>query len=516
MERIDEIQQRHNGWIDALVANFERELQCVVASAQARTLAVLRENLKVENGNIRRTAGNAKTLRQLDTIFLQQLDRAGYQHLLNEFTGRFPGQLPFFQETLEAIGQGPVKFSARDLQVFADQGVSVKDGLDAVAESVASEAKRRILLSVGGLPFADLSESLAGYLQRTVKDASGLAETAVATYYRMIADRGYQLIQSDLPSEVLRYRFYGPWDRLTRPFCKHLLQGGKSYTRDEVDGMDNGQIPNVFITGGGFRCRHQWLIAPDEAPPKPKVKAGSEIRKDLLEKADTHAAAISALEEERRQLLGQPSTLGKRIKLGEQIEQMKAETLDVHRAVLYQANPATPAVKYSKTLPAAWRSGVEAFSKLIGSGLADDKAIAFKATTAKREYYSPSGKLVTARKNSKTMTIVHELGHWLEDVVPAVAAKAQAFLVRRTTTDGKRDPLIKLRTLTGIAYGPKEVARPDKFENAYVGKDYSSGGRVYATEVMSMGLENLYERPVDFARKDPDFFDFVLDTVRGR
>jgi hypothetical protein len=265
MSEIDDIQARHNGWIDALVGNFDRELQGIVASAQARTLAVLRENLKVENGNIRRTAGNAKALRQLDTIFLQQLDKAGYQHLLNEFVAQFPGQLPFFQETIAAVSKGlptpvEVKFSARDLQVFADQGVSVKDGLEAVAESVAAEAKKRILLSVGGLKFADLSESLAAYLQKSVAGAAGMAETAVATYYRMIADRGYQLIQEDLPQSVLRYRFYGPYDRLTRPFCKHLLQGGKSYTREQIDGMDNGQIPNVFITGGGFRCRHQWLI----------------------------------------------------------------------------------------------------------------------------------------------------------------------------------------------------------------------------------------------------------------
>jgi hypothetical protein len=35
---------------------------------------------------------------------------------------------------------------------------------------------------------------------------------------------------------------------------------GKGYTREEIDRMDNGQLPNVFRTGGGWNRRHQWII----------------------------------------------------------------------------------------------------------------------------------------------------------------------------------------------------------------------------------------------------------------
>ncbi|CAB4130850.1 hypothetical protein UFOVP130_39 [uncultured Caudovirales phage] len=263
------VQQLHDDWINSLIGNFQRELEGIVSAAQARTLAQLQGQITTTDGKIDRNVKNARALRKFDTLFLDNLDRAGYGHLLNELVGQFPGQLQFFQDTLDVLSEGmvqpldPVTFGPRDLQVFADQGLNVKDSLQTVMESVAAQAKNRILMSVGGLPFADLAEALATYLHKALPEAVGLAETATVTYYRVIADRGYQIIEKDLPESAVRYKFEGPFDKLTRPFCKHLLTAGRTYTRERIDEMDNGQIPNVFISAGGWRCRHQWVVALD-------------------------------------------------------------------------------------------------------------------------------------------------------------------------------------------------------------------------------------------------------------
>jgi hypothetical protein len=45
-------------------------------------------------------------------------------------------------------------------------------------------------------------------------------------------------------------------DALVRPFCREHL--GRVYTRDEIAELDNGQLPNVLLTGGGYNCRHVW------------------------------------------------------------------------------------------------------------------------------------------------------------------------------------------------------------------------------------------------------------------
>ena len=44
-----------------------------------------------------------------------------------------------------------------------------------------------------------------------------------------------------------------------------------------------------------------------------------------------------------------------------------------------------------------------------------------------------------------------------------------------------------------------ERARPDRFPNPYAGKDYGFGR---PTEIVSMGVEEMFANPVDFVRKD--------------
>ena len=271
-DSLPQIQQRHDAYINSLISDFERELNGVIASALARTQAELHDRLSLTDGVIDRSVANSRVLRQFDQMFLDALDRAGYEHLLTELVNRFPGQLQFFQETLKTLGAATknglpdIEFGPRDLQVFASQGLQAKDGLNAVMESVAASAKNRILMSVGGMKFADLAVSLADLMHRALPEAVGLAETATSTYYRIMADRGYQLIEADLPEMEIRYAYHGPLDILNRPFCFRLMAqtaAGKSWTRAQIDAMDNGQIPNVFISCGGWRCRHQWTIALD-------------------------------------------------------------------------------------------------------------------------------------------------------------------------------------------------------------------------------------------------------------
>ncbi len=49
-----------------------------------------------------------------------------------------------------------------------------------------------------------------------------------------------------------------------RPFCRHLLERNLTYTRERINQMSNGQIPNVFLSAGGWRCRCQWVLALDQ------------------------------------------------------------------------------------------------------------------------------------------------------------------------------------------------------------------------------------------------------------
>lgn len=257
----------HNREIDSLVGGFKDELSAMVASAQAKALADLQSKLEIVDGKIARTPANQRILRTVDDIFDDAMERAGYSHLVEEFVNRFPGQLPYFQQTMDAISDSlsqplKVSFSAADKAVLSSQQISAVEGLHSVVEGIAAAAKREALLSVGALKFTDLAQDLAKRFNLAVGEASSLAETSMVMFYRTISDRGYAQIEAGLPDGSVRYRFQGPDDKITRPFCHRILAKTKAdpMTRAEIENLNNGQLPNPFITGGGFNCRHQWII----------------------------------------------------------------------------------------------------------------------------------------------------------------------------------------------------------------------------------------------------------------
>jgi hypothetical protein len=140
-------------------------------------------------------------------------------------------------------------------------------------------------------------------------------------------------------------------------------------------------------------------------------------------------------------------------------------------------------------------------------------------------------------KGETTQNVFHEQGHAIEASDRGRGHRASAFLDARTAGDA----VGKLKDHTGIqSYGDHEIARPDKFTNPYVGKDYGresvgyyneeyfgpkkahdkggeEGGKSHkATEVTSMGIERMSASGWSKAfQDDPDHFYFALGQLGG-
>jgi hypothetical protein len=106
--------------------------------------------------------------------------------------------------------------------------------------------------------------------------------------------------------------------------------------------------------------------------------------------------------------------------------------------------------------------------------------------------------------------VIHELGHLWEGADYNVHAETVAFLNRRT---GRKpwgipgEPEVKLnKILPNSGYDDDEVTQPDRFVDPYIGKRYAGDGY---TEVISMGLQLMYEDPIRMAKDDPDYFNFI-------
>lgn len=150
----------------------------------------------------------------------------------------------------------------------------------------------------------------------------------------------------------------------------------------------------------------------------------------------------------------------------------------------------------------------------------------FENQPAQRAFFNldPSNVYIELAKPSLRMeSITHELGHWLEFVSPETHRRVGEFLQRRA---GRELPE-RLSVLTlNRAYKDHEVAVKDNFILPYIGKYYPPKGLGWkkgmlpawrsmpASEVLSMGIQYMYENPARFAEQDPDMFDFIFDTLR--
>ena len=249
-----------------MVQAFETHLREIVLRAQAQVLAQLQQKLSITDGTIDATPANMRVMRNAGPLFMDEMRRQGYDRLVEAFAGEFRGTLPFLQETIQQLGEQVQKewpdlgFGAKDLNLLAATQANAAVSIEAAVESVAGAAMTRGLFSVAGLRFGELAEMLTEKFETSIGKARTIADTSMSTFYATATDRAFQIIEKDLPEQVQHYKYSGPDDKLTRPFCEHLLKLGKAYTREEIGKMDNGQLPNVMITRGGWNCRHQWIL----------------------------------------------------------------------------------------------------------------------------------------------------------------------------------------------------------------------------------------------------------------
>jgi SPP1 gp7 family putative phage head morphogenesis protein len=135
-------------------------------------------------------------------------------------------------------------------------------------------------------------------------------------------------------------------------------------------------------------------------------------------------------------------------------------------------------------------------------------------TDPRRSHADDEARAVRFHFGAPERTYVHEVAHAIEFEDARALQRSLAFVRART----KGEKLQSLRDLTEIqAYQADEFTRPDKFIDAYVGKDYGN----VATEVTSMGHEALsleaeHPRLQQLVKDDFEHVLFLLGQLAGR
>lgn len=144
------------------------------------------------------------------------------------------------------------------------------------------------------------------------------------------------------------------------------------------------------------------------------------------------------------------------------------------------------------------------------SGIPEDHVVTItKSRTARAFASKVNGINISAQTGSAV--VVHETGHLFEFFGTGVRAKVAAFFDKRTVGE----VTVQLRRLfPGRGYKVSEITKRDKWVSPYTGKVYPASWN--CSEVVSMGVQHLYEDPLAFARQDPEFFDFIVNLLRGK
>ena len=125
-----------------------------------------------------------------------------------------------------------------------------------------------------------------------------------------------------------------------------------------------------------------------------------------------------------------------------------------------------------------------------------------------RAFYRHAERSVYVSPEDDVSIYIHEMIHALDHRNQHLLDASHKYLAKRATGH-QMEPL----TNYNPGYGMLETTIADHFISPYMGRTPEPGG---STEIMTMGVQLMYENPVSFAEQDPDMFAFIYDQYRGK
>jgi hypothetical protein len=332
----------------------------------------------------------------------------------------------------------------------------------------------------------------------------------------------------------LNVRENEPWEN--PELRKHLESEHRRFVlrakRNEEDIPKNvvKSYPDIF-PGGKYLSKSERLDRESESARKRIVKIAETVQPeiDATEKASNEAgkrwAAMAKNDPERDKAWTECRKLTTRYQFLK--DKMNYDIrnkigFDHGKTIKHGIDARTPEWKSRQ-----WSQEVESFSRLIPEELINSIPMSVRIAPYEvagdtkdkttRSHYSGGRTLwddtcyITSM--AQNGTIVHELGHHIEARSLPIHEAAIQFLRERQRGGGPENDTRKLKDIIPNSnYDDDEWAFKDKFIHPYIGKSYPNNS---ASEVISMGVQYLYEDPVKLATEDPDFFRFIYRTLRS-
>ena len=231
--------------IDALteeaVQRFREDLAQVLARLRAHLATLLQEAAVDEEGRLTEGAANVEIAQGLARDLRRILAELGYDQAIEV-------ALDAFDTGAAPLGDSYSTVTREGLAAFANGVVAELTG-HIVQEAAQALHDAMLVGATSQAPRADLVAELASRAQVTLGQAVTELDTSLMAFFR----EGLVATSEEAGFDLFRYD--GPDDRLTRPFCNEHV--GRVYTQADLDAEDNGQgLAPTSRYLGGYRCRH--------------------------------------------------------------------------------------------------------------------------------------------------------------------------------------------------------------------------------------------------------------------
>jgi hypothetical protein len=250
---------------DQSSASFATALAEVLLTAERKLRIVLHQESEGPPSAIL----NGQRAAQAKVAIRAALRDAGYDQLMVAAT-----DIP-----LDTLAQAVIALRSADKELRATSELLLQvEGLKALhladllgeGDELARALWQATVRGIFGSQSVDaILADLADVIDRTAPQIRTLYDTAISIFGRQVE----MLSAGDDPAAI--YLYLGPDDAITRPFCRQHV--GKVYTRTAIDALDNGQLDNVFLTGGGYNCRHQWMEVSKFSALAPLANTGKHV-----------------------------------------------------------------------------------------------------------------------------------------------------------------------------------------------------------------------------------------------
>lgn len=232
---------------DSLSARFARVLAEVLTDTERRLRPIIADAADGSRTAIVRAAQANRTRIQIR----EALKAAGYDEMADTATGpildRMADRVLASRRLAKLSADLTPRFSSRLDAIKAIYQLDLLEEGDVAARALWKATVRGIF---GSRSVDAILEDLGFVLDRSRAQIQTLYDTSVSIYGRQV-----EALQAG-SDHGTTFAYMGPVDDVMRPFCR--LHVGKVYTREQIDALDNGQLNDVFLTGGGYNCRHVW------------------------------------------------------------------------------------------------------------------------------------------------------------------------------------------------------------------------------------------------------------------